>query len=331
MSIFRKIVQKYFGSKYDRDIVRDFAFWLNEKENEDLKDEALRDAWDNLQTEADDSTLSSFQTFEQTNMLDGSIETGRKKITLVRTIARIASILLLPILSATITYYMIKSDEIIVDRSTDLVEYVVPNGETRSIYLPDSSFVKLNSGSILFLPKVFSEHERTVYLSGEAYFDVAHDKARPFRVKTSDIDIEVLGTIFNISSYQTNLYSSASLKEGKLKVHVKKGTESHLLSPGEQVRYDKQTMSTVLSTEIQDTYAWLEGNLCISKASINELTELIERKYGVNVYLSSTKFKKEKITMNLINNENLEECMNILYQIVPDLQYKIEEKNVFIY
>lgn len=332
MSIVKKIVEKYFHNKYDQKVIRDITFWLNNSEHEELKDEALRNIWDNLHAEPDESTLNSFRTFEQTNMVSSiAVETKRRRFSLRQRIIKVASILLLPILSATITYYLIKGNETVVDQSTEFVEYVVPNGEVRSIHLPDSSFIKLNAGSILILPKDFSSNERTVYLSGEAYFDVTHDKNRPFRVKTSDIDIEVLGTTFNVSSYQTNILSSASLKEGKLKVFVKDEGENYFLTSGEQVLYDRQTKNSELYSDTLDAFAWLDGNLCISKASIDELIPIIERKYGVNVYLSSSKFKNEKITMNLVNNENLVQCMDILSQVIRNLEYKIEDNNVFIY
>lgn len=331
MSVFKEIIKKYFRGQYNQKTIRYFASWLDDKENQELKDEALRELWDNTKTEADESTLVSFQKFRENNMV---VQRPQKKVLnalLTKKWVSAAAILLLPLLSAAITYSIIQSNSITKNQTVEFVEYVVPNGEIRNIHLPDSSHITLNAGSILILPKDFAKNERTVYLSGEAYFEVFHDKERPFRVKTSDIDIEVLGTTFNVTSYHMDKLSSTILKEGKVKVYVKEEQTEHILSPGEQIRYDRHTKTAMLVSETQDAFAWLDGNLSISKASIEEIVENIERKYGVNVYLSSMKFREEKITMNLVNNENLEECMDILYQIVPNLEYRIENKNVFIY
>lgn len=330
MSIIKKIIRSYFQGEYDQKTIRDFSSWLLDSDNEDVKDETLHEIWDEMKINSDDSTSTSFYKFRENNMIDQKPKINKS---IYLRFIKIASIILLPVLSASITFYYVKNTNVSIETSNvEMVEYFASNGEMKDFILPDSSTVKLNAGSLLILPKEFSSHERAVYLAGEAFFDITHNGKKPFKVKTTDIDIEVLGTTFNVSSYKDNRLATTTLSKGKVRVYVKESQEEYVLKPGEQVQYDRQEhISTLNITATDDALAWIKGDLVVSKATIKELANIIERKYGVNVYLSSTKFKNEKITMNLVNDEDLSQCMSILSQIVRNLQYKIEEDNVFIY
>ncbi|MDR0680487.1 MAG: FecR domain-containing protein [Dysgonamonadaceae bacterium] len=234
MSRIRQIIAEYFNNTYPDHVQRDFASWLNEKKDWEEKDQILREAWDGLSVEADPSTEESFR------KLQSRILSGRNKIkrfSSFRKLSRIAAILLLPLLSMTATWLYLQKNA--PSEDVMLVECMVPNGETRSLILPDSSEVHLNSGSILVYPQHFGK-TRNVYLSGEAYFSVVHNDKQPFIVTASDLEIEVLGTVFNVSSYIDSENSSATLEQGKISVRLKNSvTPPVILTPNERLTYNR--------------------------------------------------------------------------------------------
>lgn len=332
MSIIRKVIQEYLKNAYNKTITSEFISWINRKDHTDEKDKALFEFWNELNTKANESTIRSFNTFKTNNLIANNLSTNAKRKQFIIRFSRIAIILLLPVISVLITLFIVnESDKLKVD-DIKFVECIVPNGETRTIILPDSSVAKLNSGTIIIYPEQFKHQNRDIYLNGEAFFTVKHDSEKPFLVRSTDIDIEVLGTVFNVSSYTSDQISSTTLESGKIKIYLKNKGESLILNPDEQITYNRQThVAEVKKINAIDATSWTTGNFYIESSSIERLAKAIERKYGVDVYLSSSKFKDEKITMRFMNNENLNECMDILQQIVPGLKYEIDANKVFIY
>src|SRR5690606_33837898 len=119
------------------------------------------------------------------------------------------------------------------------------------VTLPDGTQVNLNYESQLKFPKVFEGNIRKVELIGEAFFEVVKNDTMPFIVKTGDVETEVLGTSFNIRSYERGQTAEVSLVTGKVKIHYIDGSikkESTHLSPGEQLSYNRNSGQTVKST-----------------------------------------------------------------------------------
>lgn len=324
----RQIIQRYFSGSYPRKVIKKFTIWLKESSGSVEKESILKEIWDDINIQADETTEKSFETLQTTIQ---STVPPVQKLPFIYKLSRIAAVLLLPIISIGITYY-IMSKSVPVDNEIKLVECIVPDGEIRTITLPDSSIVTINSGSILIYPQQFISC-RDVFLNGEAYFSVTRDEAKPFVVKTTDMDVEVLGTIFNISSYSDSENSATTLEKGKVSIRFKNtGRESMILLPEEQLIYNRNSGSIEKNTiNIENTIAWTEGNLIIQSMSIDDVIKVIKRKYGMKVYLNSSNYKDEKITMKAIHGENITEFMAVLELLVPQLKYKIEDDKLYIY
>src|SRR5690606_33142812 len=114
-----------------------------------------------------------------------------------------------------------------------------PKGGNFQLTLPDGTLVSMNAGSSLSYPLWFGNKERRVTLSGEAYFDVSHDAERPFHVVSGDIDVQVLGTRFNMTAYRDEPGAAVTLETGR--VEVSRGDHSLTLAPGEQAYADAAT------------------------------------------------------------------------------------------
>jgi ferric-dicitrate binding protein FerR (iron transport regulator) len=328
MSKARQIIETYFKNTHPKSVQKSFATWLKDKQNSNEKNEILLEIWDKLEVEADQSTEASYKKL-QTRIAAHTQK--RKAIPLPYKLLRIAALFLLPVVSCAITYLYMKTYTPEMS-NIQLVEYIVPNGEMRTIILPDSSKVQLNSGSTLIYPQHFGK-TRDIYLNGEAYFSVVHNVKRPFIVKTMDMEIEVLGTTFNVSAYTDSENSSATLGTGKVNVRFKDPhNKPVILMPNEQVSYnrilglvEKQTV------KVENEIAWTKGNLIIQRMSIEEIVKIIERRYALKVYLNSNKYKDAKVTMKFTEEEGVTDCMNVLQYIIPNLRYKIENDKLYIY
>ncbi len=124
------------------------------------------------------------------------------------------AIIMLPVLSAFLAYYITINQTY---NNNNNVTVTAGNGEKADIMLADGSHVWINSGSSLTYNEGFNRKERNVYLEGEAYFEVAKDAERPFIVRTGEMDIQALGTAFNVNAYNDERYVSSVLLEGKSK------------------------------------------------------------------------------------------------------------------
>lgn len=155
-----------------------------------------------------------------------------------------------------------------------------PKGGQYQISLPDGSKVWLNALSALKFPTMFKGKERAVELTGEAYFEIAKDKTRPFRVKMPDETlIEVLGTHFNIMAYPEERSVNATLLEGS--INVQKGNLNKMVTPGEMARVTDKIILQNVNTE--DVVSWKNGLFRFEKADVHTVMREIERWYNVDV------------------------------------------------
>jgi transmembrane sensor len=164
------------------------------------------------------------------------------------------------------------------------IEHRTAYGETKTITLPDSSTVILNSNSSLRLASNWDgKSEREVWLVGEAFFSVVHKiNNQPFKVKTSqDVAIEVLGTTFNVyHRNQTKIVLNSGLIQ--LSLPMVQADEKIFMNPGELVEYDeKKYIKRKVDPKIYT--AWTENNLVLNRTSLRELTRMIRDNYGIEV------------------------------------------------
>jgi transmembrane sensor len=155
-----------------------------------------------------------------------------------------------------------------------------PKGGQYHITLPDGSKVWLNALSALKFPTAFKGKNRVVELTGEAYFEVAKDKARPFEVKMADeTSIEVLGTHFNIMAYPGEHSVDATLLEGS--INVQKGNLSKMVRPGEMAQITDRIALQKVNAD--DMISWKNGLFRFEKANVQTVMHEIERWYNVDV------------------------------------------------
>lgn len=157
-----------------------------------------------------------------------------------------------------------------------------PRGGQYQVTLPDSTLVWLNSSSSIRFPAIFTGRERTVEISGEAYFEVAKNAAMPFNVMVKGAAINVLGTHFNIMAYDNETSINTTLLEGSLK--VTKGNAACLLIPGQQARLaENGVINLVKDADTDEAVAWKNGRFQFNSADIKTIMRQLERWYDVEV------------------------------------------------
>lgn len=215
--------------------------------------------------------------------------------------------------------------------SPKLCEVSTHNGETREIILPDNSRITLNAGSVLIYPEKFSSTERTVFLSGEAIFEVTHNETLPFMVNTADLAIQVHGTTFNVNAYPESSGTSATLCEGSISATLKGSGESILMVPNERLDYDRQTgKSSIIRVNSAEDTAWKRGDMCFRSENIHTIVKAIERKYGINTYITSGKYDDMILTAKFIQGESMEQMLGAICKLVPGMKYSIENGCIYI-
>ena len=157
-----------------------------------------------------------------------------------------------------------------------------PRGGEYRIVLPDGTGVWLNASSSLRFPTAFTGKDREVELRGEAYFEVAQNPSQPFRVKVNDLQVDVLGTHFDVMAYPDEESVNTSLLQGS--VRVTRGAEARLLKPGEEARL--KTGAGVFQVAEADTdrvVAWKNGLFLFEGATIEEVMRQVSRWYDIDV------------------------------------------------
>jgi len=200
---------------------------------------------------------------------------------------------------------------------------IVPSTGTYSILLSDGTKVILNSLSELKFPVRFNSSERNVELKGEAYFEVAKDVERPFKVKLNESEIEVLGTHFNISCYGRT--ARTTLLEGS--VRVDNGKNAKLLVPGKQCLSDRSNIS-ISSANVDKAIAWKQGEFYFEKDELGLVLNEISRWYGVEV-IHKKPLPKIPIGGQIKRNVKLSEVIEMLKDITK-LSFDIDQQNLII-
>lgn len=205
----------------------------------------------------------------------------------------------------------------------------VPAGSKYEIVLPDGSHVWLNAASAIRYPVAFSGPERKVEVTGEAYFEVAKDPQKPFRVTIFSLatgesrgETEVLGTHFNIKAYDGEGSIKTTLLEGSVKViaPIKHDTaESHvsrILSPGQQASISSQSQKSpkiqVQTVNVQEAIAWKKGELILNNVTMDEAARIMERWYNVQFEFRNPKLTTCRITVPFLKGEPVQEAMDVI-------------------
>lgn len=184
-------------------------------------------------------------------------------------------------------------------------------GKDFRIVLPEGTIAHLNSGSSLKFPSIFTNDKREVEVSGEVLFDVQEDKSKPFIVKTKNMRIEVLGTTFNVNSYEDNDAVYTTLLSGSLR--VSDANNSVIISPSQQAVYNKENSSiTVKEVDTEVYSSWAHGGFVFKDETLVNIVKSINRWYDFDYIFRDVQSKEIRIGMNINREENFDKIYETL-------------------
>ncbi len=203
------------------------------------------------------------------------------------------------------------------EKIPEMNQLVIPFGKSSSLKLADGTVVYLNSGSRLIYPDHFTGKTREVILFGEAFFDVAPLQGKTFVVKTNDVVVEVLGTLFNISAYPSDKMVETVLVKGSVRVTEHGGNKmlrkEYFLQPSEMASFNRETRETsVKAVDVNNYVSWHQGYLNFESIDLSRIVKQLERYYDINVRIENPMFGQLKISGKLKLKEDQDKVLNVV-------------------
>ena len=204
----------------------------------------------------------------------------------------------------------------------------IPYGGEYNLVLPDGTRIYLNAGTTLRYPDHFAGGSREIFLSGEAYLEVSRDTSRPFIVRTDDMDVRVLGTVFNVNAYPDGNYVRTTLVEGKVETSC--GGERIVMKPGTQVAYDKATrQADYFPVDVRHFISWKDGYYDFRDMTLGELMQIFVRWYDVDVRFANPLLENLRFSGRLRRYEDVSELFEQL-EYTGDVAFDVKGKNIVI-
>ena len=298
----KEILIKYLNNNCSDDEFNELSNWLEKKAATDVGKYWIYDYWKIFEADLkkkDEKKYSALldKIHHEIN-LNHQKDSDAKVINfskIAKWLSRAAAILFIPLLG--VVFYLLSDSNLQLNKFTDLsltvdsLEVIAPVGSRTVVQLSDGTEVNLNYGSKIKYPRNFTGDTREITLSGEAYFDIAHNPDRPFIVRTGNLNIKAMGTEFNVNAYPDDDIIATTLVEGKVIIEKilpdKKTGQIGTMAPGQHIAYNSKTgkiSSDQVNTE--DYIAWKEGKLVFNNTPILGVTEKLSRMFHVEFHVA---------------------------------------------
>lgn len=321
----KKINKKSFAKYY----------WgiANEQERREIhdsdeSDEMLREQWENyneLKLVSSEPNHDKI-THNINKRINQSLNKKENRNLFFSFIMKYAAAGIITLLASSVLVYLLWFSPVVIDQIA-MIEKENPRGQRSELLLPDGSKVWLNAESKITYPEDFKGNNRIISLEGEAYFDVVNNDKKPFIVKTNKIDIEVLGTGFNVMAYPCDETITTTLVNGKVSVKrpdfETQKVQKAILTPNHQAIYYKNEDKFVLDqVDVTKYTSWKQGKLIFDNVPIIDLVNTLERWYGTEILLQENLSYKYNYTLT-ITEESLTQVMNLIQKTTPNINITI--------
>ena len=287
---------------------------FQDKTNRNVVDKWIINNWES--SNYDDVEISYDKLKQKIQQYENQGKIGyiiyRRVISLSNYYQRVAAIMFIPLILG-ISIYLFYSP----GSHENFYTAEAPLGQKAKVELPDGSTVWLNSGSNIRYSSNFNRKTRDIELQGEAFFDVHKNTGKPFFVHTSFVDIEVTGTQFDVNAYNDEPVVETSLVKGHVNLFVNGQQKKYELSPGNALIYSK-TSNLVTSRTVNKEAAigWKDNRLIFINDDFSKLARKIEKWYNMEVIYNPNDFKENKLTVKLLEGEQLNKLLEIIESAV---------------
>lgn len=245
------------------------------------------------------------------------------------TLFRISAYAAVALLAAAITslLFLYGGDE----KTPHVTSYVGGDGlEADMVVLPDGSRVRLGSQTTFSYDDRYGAADRVVHLVGEAYFEVAKQADKPFIVRTKEQDIEALGTKFNVSAYPTDSLLTTTLLEGSVRLTSATLGNPVLLSPDEQLVYNRNTHATTLhKVDAGQFVSWTTGYYYFPEQSLSAILYRLGHIYGFTFTVRSEALAGRHFTGTFYRGQSMKDILDIIRLSIP-IRYRIDDRRIEI-
>ena len=294
-------------------------------------DRMILEQWENPQEQKDKGeSFDKKAVFSKIQNQISEDSQQNKNLSIYPFLRRYAAILILGLIIATsIVFYGVYH----FSSRNLIVEFQNTKNEKIELTLPDGSKVILNTKSAIKYPKRFAQKERLIELSGEAYLEVVRDTATPFVVKTKDVDIEVLGTSFDVMAYPDEAIIETTLVTGKVKLSrlnpLTGKVQSVILSPGHKATFYIQEERFIMDkVDVKLYTGWKDGLMVIDNESLETIAKKLERRYNVQIKLSDDIISKPRYTFT-VEDESIDSILEIIKKTSSVSYTKVNGEIVF--
>lgn len=298
----KEIVDAYWDDEADSAILRD---WILDNEYDTEADMELRKLQSRTGSHDEDMASAAFRRFAEATGLAGESGWSRVRRHALRTFAAlfapVAAVAVIAIISGR-------------NNRTEWNQITTSYGESRNLTLADGSTVRLGACSKVVYPDHFAKGERKIFLTGEAYLDIAKDPDREFKVSAGEFDVVVYGTRFTVRSWAEGNEDEVSLLEGSISLDFPRSGKSVDVHPGEMVKYNKMDGSISCRTFSTSYYDEVLGNdgLFFENMQLSDIASCLSRRFGVPIIIEDSSIGKERYFASFINNETLDDIMSSL-------------------
>lgn len=309
MSKINKILNLYLLHNYSESVRKEFADWLDSPQDREQKEDSLFQEWESISVRPGKmDTRSSYEAV---------VSRIERKESMVRR-ANLASLFLRVAAVIVVCVAVVAAVKVMVARTPNVEwnEVSTQRGENRIVELADGSVIYLAPSSRLIYPNEFTDNVRRVYLSGEAYADIAKDEMHRFIVSAEQVDVIVHGTQFNIRSYESNSEVEVMLLEGSIDMQTKNQKQNRVvrMRPGDLFKLDK--MSGRLSCETISADIFDDDprarNLTFINSRLGDIAVQLERMFNVRIVIDNSSLADERYYSAFVNNESLDRILSTL-------------------
>jgi transmembrane sensor len=306
----KELLNRFFKGECSEEEIRLILKWYHDQDSEYLLNNEIETLWakdsaDRSIEFTDKETVYKAITkhigFNDSRIVELNSHQSKKKNRIMLFLKIAASISLFLLVGLLAYKFQFTTNNEPVPQVTEYTTKSTPRGQKATVFLPDGSKVRLNSKSELKYETYFSDTNRVVHLTGEAFFEVVADPQRPFTVITSDLATIAIGTSFNIHSYPEEKEIKVSLTSGKVKIRQKSELQNSdnfelTLEPGYQAVFNP-VKNTIRKTAFDiKTLSWKDNNLYFKDAEFEEIIKELEMWYGVNIQVENEIFEDKLYT-----------------------------------